>query len=71
MLVVFACLLLAIVIVGLVLECGRITANYAAHRGRSWRTWFWLGALFSPLFPLLSIVLALLPSCRQNTAASH
>jgi hypothetical protein len=64
-------IVLAIVIIGLMVECGRITANYAAHRGRSWRTWFVLGALFSPLFPLLSIVLALLPSYRRETANSH
>ena len=62
---------LAIVIIGLMVECGRITANYAAYRGRSWRSWFVLGALFSPLFPLLSIVLALLPSYPRENAISH
>ena len=61
-------IVLAIVIIGLMVECGRITANYAAYRGRSWRSWFVLGALFSPLFPLLSIVLALLPPRRQDKA---
>jgi hypothetical protein len=65
---VLAWIVLALVIIALVVECGRITANYAAQRGRSRRTWFVLGALFSPLFPLLSIVLALLPSCRRNPA---
>jgi hypothetical protein len=64
-------IVLAIVIIGLMVECGRITANYAAHRGRSWRTWFVLGALFSPLFPLLSIMLALLPSYPRENAISH
>jgi peptidoglycan/LPS O-acetylase OafA/YrhL len=68
---VLACIVFAIVIVALVLECGRITANYAAHRGRSWRTWFVLGALSFPLFPLLSIVLALLPSYRRENAISR
>jgi hypothetical protein len=64
-------IVLTIVIIGLMIECGRITANYAAYRGRSWRTWFVLGALFSPLFPLLSIVLALLPSYRRENAIPH
>ncbi len=59
------------VIAALMVECGRITANYAAYRGRSWRTWFVLGALSFPLFPLLSIVLALLPSYRRETGISH
>jgi hypothetical protein len=64
-------IVLAIVIIGLMVECGRVTANYAAYRGRSWRIWFVLGALFSPLFPLLSIVLALLPSYRRENAIPH
>jgi hypothetical protein len=63
-----AWIVLALVIIALVVECGRITANYAANRGRSWRTWFVLGALSFPLFPLLSIVLALLPPHRRETA---
>ena len=68
---VLGCIVFAIVISGLMLECGRVTANYAAHRGRSWRTWFVMGALFSPLFPVLSIVLALLPSYSRENAISH
>jgi len=68
---VLAWIILAIVVVALIVECGRITAKYAAQKGRSWRTWFVLGALFSPLFPLLSIVLALLPSYPRENAVSH
>ena len=68
---VLAWIILAIVVVALIVECGRITARYAAQKGRSWRTWFVLGALFSPLFPLLSIVLALLPSYPRENAVSH
>jgi hypothetical protein len=40
---------------------GRFTANYAAQRGRSQRTWFLLGALLFPLFPVPWMVLGLLP----------
>jgi MFS family permease len=64
-------IVLALVIGGLMLQYGRVTANYASYHGRSWRTWFVLGALFAPLFPLLSIVLALLPSYRRENAISH
>ena len=31
---------------------GRYTAKYAVQRGRSKRTWFFLGALLFPLFPV-------------------
>ncbi len=41
--------------------CGRFTAKYAAERGRSKRTWFLLGTLFFPLFPVPWMVLGLLP----------
>ena len=41
--------------------CGRFTAKYAAARGRSERTWFLLGALLFPLFPIPWVVLELLP----------
>jgi hypothetical protein len=68
---VLAWIILAIVVVSLIVECGRITANYAARNGRSWRTWFMLGALLSPLFPLPSIVLALLPSYPRENAIPH
>jgi hypothetical protein len=40
---------------------GRFTAKYAAQRGRSERTWFFLGALFFPLFPVPWMILGLLP----------
>jgi hypothetical protein len=40
---------------------GRFTAKYAAQRGRSERTWFVLGALLFPLFPVPWMVLGLLP----------
>jgi hypothetical protein len=45
--------------------CGRLTAKYAAHKGRSKSAWFVWGAL---LFPLPSIVLALLPIRGKATA---
>ncbi len=41
--------------------CGRFTAQYAARRGRSRRTWFVLGALLFSLFPVQWVVLGLLP----------
>jgi hypothetical protein len=40
---------------------GRVTAKYAARRGRSERAWFLLGALLFPLFPIPWMALALLP----------
>jgi hypothetical protein len=40
---------------------GRFAAKYAAQRGRSERTWFLLGALLFPLFPVPWMVLGLLP----------
>jgi hypothetical protein len=40
---------------------GRFTAKYAAERGRSKHTWFLLGALFFPLFPIPWMALAILP----------
>ena len=68
---VLAWIILVIVVVALIVECGRITANYAAQKGRSWRTWFVLGAVSSPVFPILSIVLALLPSYPRENAISR
>jgi hypothetical protein len=41
---------------------GRVTAEYAADKGRSQRTWFFWGALFFPLFPIPWMVLGLLPN---------
>jgi hypothetical protein len=43
------------------IPAGRFTAKYAAQRGRSERTWFLLGALLFPLFPVPWMVLGLLP----------
>jgi hypothetical protein len=40
---------------------GRFTAKYAAQRGRSERTWFLVGALLFPLFPVSWMALGLLP----------
>jgi hypothetical protein len=48
--------------------CGRLTARYAAQKGRSKSAWFIWGALLFPLFPLASIVLALLPTRNKATA---
>jgi hypothetical protein len=52
--IVFITLVLAIMFL-----CGHFTAKYAAYKGRSKTAWFVWGAL---LFPLPSIVLALLPA---------
>jgi hypothetical protein len=46
-----------IVLLAIMVWCGRFTAKHAVRKGRSRRPWFMLGALFLP-FP--SIVLALL-----------
>jgi hypothetical protein len=40
---------------------GRLTAKYAAERGRSERAWFLAGALLFPLFPIPWMALACLP----------
>jgi MFS family permease len=53
-----AAIIFDVVIVAVMVWCGRFTARYAEQRGRSRRPWFLLGALF---FPIPSIVLALLP----------
>ena len=53
-----ASIILNIVLIAIMVWCGRFTAKYAAQKGRSRRRWFLLGALF---FPIPSIVLALLP----------
>lgn len=62
-------MLASIVFVTLILAsmflCGRLTAKYAAQKGRSKSAWFVWGAL---LFPLPSIVLALLPARSKATA---
>jgi len=56
-----ASIMFSLVIIGLMVWCGRVTANFAAERGRSRRIWFVLGALFFPLFPAQWFVLGLLP----------
>jgi hypothetical protein len=53
-----ASIIFNVVIIAVMVWCGRFTAKYAVQRGRSRRSWFLLGALF---FPIPSIVLALLP----------
>jgi hypothetical protein len=62
-------MLASIIFVMLVLAgmflCGRLTAKYAAQKGRSRSAWFVWGAL---LFPIPSIVLALLPPLDKQTA---
>jgi hypothetical protein len=56
-----ASIIFIIVIVVLMGWCGRLTAQYAAQRGRSRRAWFLWGALLFPLFPVQWMVLGLLP----------
>jgi ABC-type uncharacterized transport system YnjBCD permease subunit len=58
-----ALIIAAILYLSLIYVCGRYTARYAVERGRSRTAWFIWGGLFYP-FPY--IVLALLPSHRQN-----
>ena len=53
--------IVTIAILAAAFPSGRFTAKYAAARGRSERTWFVLGALFFPFFPVPWMVLALLP----------
>jgi hypothetical protein len=52
-----AVILAAVLYLSFLWLCGRLTARYAAQRGRSQIVWFALGALF---YPLPYIVLALL-----------
>ena len=52
---------ITIALLPVALLCGRFTARSAAERGRSKRTWFLLGALFFPFFPIQWMVLGLLP----------
>ena len=52
-----------IVLLAAMVWCGRFTAKHAVRKGRPWRRWFMLGALF---FPFPSIVLALLPSHSED-----
>ncbi|OSJ16851.1 hypothetical protein BST63_10505 [Bradyrhizobium canariense] len=56
-----ASIMFGFVIVTLMMWCGRVTANFAAQRGRSRRIWFIWGALLFPLFPAQWFVLGLLP----------
>jgi hypothetical protein len=49
------------VLIAVMVWCGRLTANFAAGRGRSRRAWFLWGALLFPLFPAQWMVLCLLP----------
>ena len=53
-----ASIIFVILVLAIMFLCGRLTANFAARRGRSRAAWFLWGAVF---FPLPSIVLALLP----------
>jgi hypothetical protein len=57
-----ASIIFDLVILAVMVWCGRFTAKYAVEKGRSRRRWFLLGALF---FPIPSIVLALLPPRRR------
>jgi hypothetical protein len=66
-----AAIIFDVVIVAVMVWCGRFTARYAEQRGRSRRPWFLLGALF---FPIPSIVLALLPprgGPRRSDVVAH
>ena len=60
-----ASIIFNIVLVAVMVWCGRITAKYAVKTGRSRSPWFLLGALF---FPIPSLVLAVLPRHRPTAA---
>ena len=60
-----ASIIFNIVLIAVMVWCGRITARYAVKTGRSRSPWFLLGALF---FPIPSLVLAVLPRRGQATA---
>ena len=60
-----ASIIFSIVLIAVMVWCGRITARYAVKTGRSRRPWFLLGALF---FPIPSLVLAVLPRRGQGAA---
>jgi MFS family permease len=54
-----ASIIFVILVLAMMVLCGRITAKFAERKGRSKSAWFVLGSVF---FPIPSIVLALLPS---------
>jgi len=56
-----ALIMFSLVVLGVMIWCGGLTANFAAERGRSKRIWFLWGALLFPLFPAQWFVLVLLP----------
>jgi hypothetical protein len=56
-----ASIIFTAVVVAVMVWCGRLTAQYAAARGRSTRAWFVWGTVLFPLFPIQWLVLALLP----------
>jgi MFS family permease len=60
-----ASIIFVILVLAMMFLCGRLTAKYAAQKGRSRSAWFVWGAL---LFPIPSIVLALLPPLGKPTA---
>jgi hypothetical protein len=60
-----ASIILVTLVLAMMFLCGRLTAKYAAQKGRSKSAWFVWGAL---LFPIPSIVLALLPPLGKPTA---
>ena len=53
-----ASIIFVILVLAIMFLCGRLTANFAAQRGRSRAAWFLWGAVF---FPIPSIVLVMLP----------
>jgi len=62
-----ASIIFALFVLALIFLCGQFTAKHAARRGRSSSAWFLWGALFFPIFPIPSIVLALLPPLDKPT----
>jgi len=63
-----AAIIFDVVIVAVMVWCGRFTARYAEQRGRSRRPWFLLGALF---FPIPSIVLGAFAAPRRSDVVAH
>lgn len=57
-----ASIIASVVSLAVMLWCGHLTADVAAHKGRARGTWFLVGSLLFLLFPIpLLVVAALTP----------
>lgn len=55
-----ASIIVPIVILAIMVWCGHLTADVAAHRGRARGAWFLAGSLLFLLFPIPLLVVAVL-----------